>query len=306
MNKIKKIIIIAAIFVLTAALIPYLIFKSRSVVLIVSEENFITYYGEDRMKTELKDISLKLFRPVKTVTVANDAGNDLAALAVTEISANPYCVLFPLRFARAAKYYIEQNPDIPVVILEGRFPENSTPSSYGIGSGESDYFIYKTDIESDFYRAAGAALVLDNGQNGRIAVFLEPNILTQARTAFLQGLNDFEKINNSETVPETLFYTNFSHYSERTDLTCVILAGIGYEFLEKKSKIPLIIFTWLNPLYTPDSTAVIIDDSPYAQVLNAVNLVVAGEKKGKIPSKFQIKNMQDFDKGTLRKLTKTW
>jgi len=306
MNKKNKILIIITAFILFAFLIPYIVYKVRSPILIISEEYFINYYGIERIKNESKQISNKLFRPVLTVPIANEAGDDLTALAVGEFSSNPYCVLFPLRFAGAARFYRDRNPQSKVIILEGRYPENSSPSNFGIGDNKADYFIYKTDIERDFYKAAGAALLIDNKQNGKIIVFITPNLLLQARTAFFEGLNDFKNLFNSESIPEAYFYTDFSHYYDITDLSCIIYAGIGTEFLEKKTDIPSILISWLNPLYVPDSTAVIIEDSPWAQVEKAVKMLENGEENGKIPSKFHFINMQKFDSKTLRKMIKTW
>jgi len=307
MKKKIIILIIITVFILTAFLVPYLIFINKAPVLIVSDEGFISYYGVKRIKKEALKISLNLFRPVKTVSVANDAGSDLAALAVSEISAQPYCALFPLRFAGAAKYYREKNPQIPVVILEGRYPENANPSSFSLGNNTSGYFIYKNDVESDFYKAAGAALIIDKGQNGKIAVFIEPGILTQARTAFLQGLKDFKELFNIEIGPESLFFSDYSSFYERNDISCAVVTTIGIEFVDRRTvNIPIILFSWIEPLYAPDNAVIIIDDSPLAQVKKAVSMVEAGEEKGKIPSKFQFIKMKNFDKETLRKLTKTW
>jgi hypothetical protein len=250
-------------------------------VLIVTEESFIGLYGENRLKKEASRSSFALFRPIKTVTVANDAGEDVVPFAVSALSSKPFCVLFPLRFAHSAKLYHEENPQIPVVLLEGMFTESEYPSASYLGSDISGYFIYKTDISADFYRAGRVAAAFDNAENGRFVVFLQPSIRNLAKEAFQRALND---IGNQR---ETLFFTSFSQYSEISDIFCVVLAGNGTEYLEKKTGVPVIFFTWLDPSLMPSDVFLTVNDSPWAQVDQAVKLVKTGETRGLIRSNFQ-------------------
>lgn len=312
--KTKFIYLAILAFLVLTALIMLFSFHARSPVLIVTEESFIGLYGQKRIQDEAFRASLSLFRPVRTVIVANDAGDDITALAVREISDQPFCVLFPSRFIRAARFYREQNPQIPVVILENR-SQNTF-----VGSDNPDFFTYKTDIENDFYRAGVVAaaiasvttpagsqnraesaltdLAADNEQNRRIVVFAEPNIMPQAREAFLLAINDLEK------PPETRFFTSFSQFSDSPDIKCVVIAGTGFEFLDRKSGVPVIYFTWLDPFLVPADVVVIVNDSPWAQVVRAVRMINAGEDSGIIPSKFYVLDRKKFDRGTLRKITK--
>jgi len=294
----RKILAISAGAVL-AALIPLLVFHARAPVLIVTEQSFIGLYGKDRIRDEASRSSFALFRPVKTVAVANDSSDDIVPFAIAEVSSKPFCVIFPLRFARPARLYHEQNPEIPVVLLEGRFPDNSTPSEFAIGSGGSDgYFIYKTDINADFFRAGVAAAALDEGKNGSIVVFLDSRIQRQAREAFMEAINELEN------PLEARFFTSFSQFYDISDISCVVAAGSGAEYLEKKAGVPVILFSWLNPSLIPSDVVLVVNDSPWAQVLGAVKMVKSGEKQGRIRSKFELQKNKKFDRGTLRKLHK--
>jgi hypothetical protein len=359
--KIKHVKLAIIIFVAIAVSIVPIIFFSRSPVLIVTEELFTDFYGEQRIRSETIRSSLALFRLVKTVVVANDAGSDIISLAVSENSARPYCVIFPLRFARAARIYREQNPQIPVVILEGRFSAREPSFDFGINDDNSGFFVYKTDIENDFYRVGILAAAIArasrnaavnnnsdentdqpppdpqqtarpavaspqiNRENEIIAVFLESNIHLQAREAFLRGINDHntqqtahstgrnrqnEEIESgNENIPpsrpiETLFFTSFPQFSERRPLSCVVIAGVGVEYFERKDDVPAIFFTWLDPFFLPFDVAVVVNDSPWVQVVHAVRKVAAGETSGFIPSNFFIMDRKKFDRGTLRKIQK--
>jgi len=284
LNLYKIPLIITAGLVL-AFLTLFILFQLRSPVLIVSEDTFNAFYGIKRIKAEILPDSIAMFRRIKMITVVNDAGEDIVPHAITEVSSHPYCVLFPLRFTRSARLYKEQNPDIPVILLEGRNSENTT---------EFD-FIYKTDIEDDLNKAGLAASLI--ATEGKIAVFLEINAENQGRDAFLMGLSEGKAL-------DTFFYNNYSSYKQISDLSCAVLAGTGGEFIEGNAEIPVIIISWLDPGYFPSNVVMIINDSPLAQAREAVRLFSAGEKEGLIRSKIHVQNSKIIDRKLLRKIQK--
>jgi len=290
-----KILIIAAVFVLAAAVL-LLIFFSRSPVLIVTDQSSVLLYGASRSRWEMIRSSLVLFRRVRAVAVVDDAGDDILQFAIADVSEKPFCVLFPLRFARAMRFYREQNPEIPVVLLEGRYPEWANPAFYAIGDIMDDFFIFKTDIACDFYFAGLAAAALDNGKNGKIAVFLESSFQTEAQEAFLRALNDLEK------QLETTFFTSFAQYLEMPDISCVVIAGAGVDFFENSSGIPVIFFTWLDPPLIPVDVAMVFNDSPWTQTVDAVRMVSSRMATGLIPSKREILPTNGVDRNILKKL----
>jgi hypothetical protein len=282
---------------LLVMVIPFIVFKARSPVLIVTDMSFIPLYGEARVRRETMKSSLALFRQIHIVLIADDAGDDIVQYAIAEVSPSPYCVIFPLRFAQAARIYRQGNPHIPVVILEGK---SGAGTALGlVGGNPNDYFIYRTDIDAEFFRAGLAAAALSMETHGRIAVFLETGIQTQGRQAFLRGLNSIE------IPPETLFFTSFSQFNEAPDLVCVVLAGAGVEYLEREAGVPAIFFTWIDPLLVPIDVVLIIDDSPWAQAVEAVRMVTARIMSGQIQSKYHIINVKNIDRRALRKIQKS-
>ena len=280
----KKPLIIAAGLMLVI-LTPFICFQTRSPVLIVSEDAFNSLYGEKRIKTEILLDSLAMFRKIKMVTVANDAGEDIVPHAISEISSKPYCVLFPFRFSRSAKLYKEQNPDIPIILLEGRSTGNVT----GID------IKYKTDLENDLKNAGLAASLI--AVEGKIAVFLENTIEKQGKDAFLTGLGE-------EKASEAHFFTSYSSYRQIQDLSCAVLAGTGGEFMEGNTEIPVIFVSWLDPKFFPVNVVMIINDSPLAQAREAVRLFAAGENEGLIRSKIHVQNSKIIDRKLLREIRK--
>ena len=290
----RKIIFLAVLAgIALAAAVPFIVFHTRSPVLVVADNSFIQLYGKSRIDREASRSSLDLFRPVKTVPAADDSGDDIVQFAIAEVSSRPYCVLFPLRFAGAARLFREENPQIPVVLLEGRSSENRETEVL------SDLFTYRTDIEADFFRMGAAAAAIDGGKNGKIAVFMETQLQTRGKDAFLRAFSDLEE------PPAPLFYASYSQFSGISDLSCVVLAGAGTEYLENFSGVPVVFFTWIDPSLIPNDVVLIVDDSPWAQVPQAIRMAAAGLESGLIKSRFLVLNEKKIGAQALRKIKKT-
>jgi hypothetical protein len=287
-------IIVAASIVLIL-MMPFFIYHVRLPVLIVADNSSVLLYGETRIRSERRRASLALFRKVSAIIVADNASDDIIRFAVSEVSASPYNVIFPLRYMNAARLYRENNPKVPVVLLEGRHSKDIPFSVIDVNS--NDFFIYKTDINTDFQRIGMAASVLDMGKNGKIAVFMDQNIQQQAKDVILQA------VKNMEIPLEIVFFSSFSQFYEIPDLSCAVLAGTGIEFLENNQDIPVILLSWIDLSLLPDNVAIIIDDSPWIQAVHAVRMVKANMTGGLIKSKFII-NKKNINKETLHKLIK--
>jgi hypothetical protein len=296
--KLPKKPILALLAAAFIALLTLIVFFARAPVLAVTDEAFVRLYGQDRIRSESRAASFSLFRRVRTVLIADDAGADIVHIAVSEVSRRPYCVLFPLRFARAARIYSEQNPEIPVVLLEGRYPDSENAIFSSVGINPNDYFVYKTDFDDEFTKAGLVAAAIDNEKNEKIVVFIESHIQIQARTVFLQTLGSINK------PLDTRFFTSFSDFPEISEISCVVLAGEGAEYLEKNSSVPIVFFTWNNPLFMPPEVVLLINDSPMVQTVRAVRMVSAGLKQGKIRSKYTVLKRQNIDTELLRKIVK--
>ncbi|MCL2208639.1 MAG: hypothetical protein FWC19_04770 [Treponema sp.] len=289
--QLKQTAIISASPVIVLFLL-FIIYLSRAPVLIVTDLGFIPFYGEKRIKSESLRSSFFLFRRVKTVGIADDAADEIVQMAVSDISRRPYCVIFPFRFSAAARLYHEQFPQIPVVILEGMHSNDSTVS---VPESEiSNYHVYQTDIEYDFNLAGMAASALNTGNTGQIAIFMESWLQLKAKNSFLDAAG----------TQDISFFTAFIADEGYPDISCVVIAGTGAGILDIKTKTPVILFTWVDPLLLPGNVAVVFNDSPWAQTVQAVKMVSAGITNGKIKSMLKMVNKSKIDRSTLRKLKK--
>ncbi|MDR2942860.1 MAG: hypothetical protein LBV17_09745 [Treponema sp.] len=292
-----KTVIIAASLV-SFALVILIAFLARPPVLLVTEVSFAELYGAKRLRLETAHSSLVLFRRVKSVAIADDAGNDIVLTAIEGASSKPFCVIFPVRYVQVARSYREKKSGIPVVLMEGRYAGEENPSAFAIGDNTEDYFIYKTDISSDFYRAGLASAILDDGKNERIAVLLESGVQTQAKEAVSKALNDAGK------PLQTSFFTSYSQFTSNQGFSCVVLAGIGADYLDKYADIPVIFFTWINPELIPKDIIIVFNDSPWVQTVPVVRMVKSGMIKGQIPSKIMIMGGKGIKRGIVHKLRK--
>jgi len=300
-NRKKLIIIIIVTFALIL-IISAVIYFARSPALLVTEQSFISLYGIERFRNDINRVSFSLFRQVKIVEVANDAGDDIVQFAVSDVCEKPFCVFFPRRFARSANFYSEQNPGIRVAVLEGKYPE---PSS--LNADNENFFNYRTDLESDFYKAGIVAAIFADNLNGNIAVLIEPEQNSAygfiAREAVLRGISD-HCLASKVPVHEAFFYTNSAGIPENAEISCVVIAGTGWEFLDKRKNIPVIMFTWLDPFVVPSDVVMVIDDSPAAQIRQAAAFISAGKTDERIPSKFYVFNRSFYDRGIFLKIKK--
>ncbi|MDR2094912.1 MAG: hypothetical protein LBP76_05260 [Treponema sp.] len=293
MGKWGKKLFIAAGLVLAAAL-GALVFFTRAPVLVVTDESFDILYGKLRVWESLIRTSLRLWRPVAAVRVAENAGADMVAFALEEVATGrerDTPVLVPYRYHAGAARYSAQNSHAPVAVLEGRGARTETGSA-----ASSGVLSIGTDSVSDLYRAGGAAAVLAG--EGRVLFFHDRNLTEREREAFLQGLRD------NSYGGEPVFLAPGSEYAALDDVSCAVLSAPAASFLDKYTDIPLILFSWTDPAFTPSNVYIIFDDSPWALAAGAVKRIESGERSGggSLPSRILFPRGRIAEAEVLRKL----
>jgi hypothetical protein len=271
----------AGLFALCAApLVLVAVFFIRSPVLLVTDASFEDLYGRGRSRRKRLELSLGLFRRLKTVEIAGDAGADLAAFAAEAALSSPYCVLFPYRYYQGAIRYARRFPGVPVAVLGGRVRD---------GAGIPGFI--STDTAADFYRAGLCAAVL--APEGAVLVLGEPS--PAEREAFLEGLR-------------ARGYGGMPRYAGGSDDTplradCVVIAGPGSFPFARFTRAPSVLFSWVDPGLTPGECTVIFDDSPWALAKAAVKMAVRGDF-GPLPSEVLVLEGRIAEKGVLQNLKK--
>ncbi|MDR1307334.1 MAG: hypothetical protein LBK74_07150 [Treponema sp.] len=254
----------ALAFVIAAALAGT-VFLCRRPVVLVGDRAFNLVYGEKRSRTRQLALSVLLFRPVRTVTLAGGAGPDLAAQAAAGRSRRPYGVFFPYRYREGARRYLRDRPGAPVVVLGGRPQDNRAE---GPGEGPEPLWLY-TDTLTDMYRAGAIAGVLaGEGTPG-----LYRDGLSEAeRAAFSRGLDR----------------EGFLFSGPVRDAACVVLGGRGDEYFLEETTAPLVLFTWTDPALVPRTAAAVFDDSPWTQLRAGLEMLKKGEAEGRVPSEIRV------------------
>jgi hypothetical protein len=236
------------------------IFFLRSPVLVVTDITFYQLYGTLRFRQRGIMNSLELFRRVIPVVIAENAGPELAAFAVEGASRSARAVLFPYRYLEGARFYKDRNPDIPVLVMG----VSSGSSRRGEeNSADAALVFVTTDTVSDLYRAGLCAALLMGETRG--ALLFSDGILSEAhREAFREGL----RFQGFWEAP--VFADLSGDYSSFSNIGCVVVAGPAASFFERNHRIPIILFSWLDPALTPRTVKLIFDDSHWALAAEAL------------------------------------
>jgi hypothetical protein len=230
------------------------VYLARRPLVIVMDDAFLSLYGEKRADTKRRLLCATLFRRVQFAVIALNAGRDEAGLAVRAAAKDPYLVLFPQRYLESAERYAlaaresgAQNKSRIVVLESG--------AGGGVYIGEAESM--RIDRETDLYRAGRCAAILARGQ--AVAFFYQGALPEPYKEAFADGLVSA----GNDTEPLFYRYTETLRRPEETG--CIVLfSAINASAYEVPRNTPVILFSWMNPQYTPNGVQVVFDDSPLA------------------------------------------
>ncbi|MDR0495168.1 MAG: hypothetical protein LBG95_06040 [Treponema sp.] len=313
--------LIALILIAAAFVVSLLLFFLRAPVLVLTDESFAVLYGLPHLKLQQASASWALFRRIKPVMIADGAGPDIVILAIAEASKQPWCVLFPRNHALAATRFHEQFPEIPIALLSGLIPASDMPSPDGF------LCVYGTDRETDLYRAGIFAGILGNAPLKSAKQTEKPEgktekqekiaeapqkpvqktyILWQDR--FVQGKERelfSTGLGERDPEPTVIFANSANDISDINKISCAVLTGAGIEYMEKNPRMPVILFSWLDPALAARELAVLFDDSVWALAVPAARMAAAKQAEGKIPSKPLIFSGKIGDNDIIRSLKKS-
>jgi hypothetical protein len=273
-------IIIAAIPLLGAG-----IFFSRSPILMVSDPFFDALYGRWKTLEKQAVLSFRFFRPVKPVSMGENAEQDMVPFGVEAASARPYCVLFPFRYDEGARRYVRLHPEVPSAVVGGRLPPS--PEEAGLR-------FFGTDTVLDMYRAGLCAAVFVRSE-GEVFVFPDPYVSGADRDAFLEGLRA------GGYTKEPLYMSAYTDLSSRTGVS-VVMTGTPPSFLEGGTRIPVILFSWMDPAVSSGDVKIVFDDSPWALASEAVKSLGQGGEGRALPSKISVLGRKIQEKALAREI----
>lgn len=260
------------VFILTG------VFFLRSPVLVVTDASFYLIYGSQRFNRAVTRNSFALFRRLIPVTVAENAAPDVISLIVEGASRSPRAVIFPHRYASAALFYSTRHPQTPVLVMWGR---NPLPPAF---DESTNLALVPTDRASDLHRAGASAAVL--ARETQEVLFLTdeafdgavPDSQGQYRQTFTAGLRA------QGFTGEPVFLEAHVQHASYTDIGCVVIAGPASDFLERNLDIPVILFSWIDPAFTPRAVRIIFNDSPLVLAPPALRAFSQGERVIFVPS----------------------
>jgi hypothetical protein len=270
------------------------VFMIRSPVLVVTDPSFNLLYGSTRTLLKQAETSARLWRRVLGVRMAESAGFDVVAVMVKEAARAPHAVVFPYRYAAAARRYQEDNPQTPTIILLGRMESDREESD----REESGARVFRTDGELDYYRAGLCAAVLGTGGGDVVPVYEDGQTTAADEEAFAAGLSE------GGSGSEPLYLAPGAEYTAWQNVSSAVAVGLAVRLFEQNVTVPVLLFSWIDPERTSRSVKLVFDDSPWAQVLPAVRAVERGETGGSLPSAIAIPSGRITDRETVEKVMK--
>jgi hypothetical protein len=226
-------------------------FLSRPPALILSDAGFDALYGPRRTLFRQTGLSLRLFRRVKRILVAEDANPEATVFALEEGAAAPWAVLGHSRYQRGLDLYARQYPDVRVILIR----EDSPPDPAEAAPGPESVFI---DTRLNSWRAGRCAAMLAGEGSGEILVFQDRQDFPVNQEAFLAGLRE----ENGALIPRYL--SGSADYSSWDEVRCVVIGGPGDLYFNRSGEIPALLFTWMDPALSPRGVKITGDDSPWA------------------------------------------
>ena len=244
------------LIILLAFIIIGINFYSRAPVLIVTDQSFISLYGSRRLWFRNVKTSIDLFRRVIPVIVHESSTPELIAISLSASSSSPHAVIFPYRYLEGALFYNEfvSNEgltEIKVFVTGERNILTSLPLD-----------IIQTDLELDFYRAGLVSALYSSGKDVLIASSF--TLQSEYINAFRSGLEKSGFQGAFNVLYEYQDSPNFGN------IGCLLIVGNAASFIIEDPSLPVILFSWMNPSFSPRNVKLIFDDSPWSLAAHAL------------------------------------
>jgi len=278
------------------------IFFGRSPVIFVSDQYFLSLYGEKRTSMDRLEASVRIARQVKLLYPAENSSNAAIAAGVESISNRPYAVFFLYAYNDAAKVYEKNGKNKGqktgrIFVLLNKNPELMT------GDENSSIVYVDNDKETDLYRAGRSAAVLAKGgeadsAGSKIVYVQDIPVSEKLREVFNKGLLD------GSFNGDTGWVGNVGT-ADAEQTGCFVFDGASVTAGQNQT--PVILFSWFSgENYLPDNVKVLFEDSPFyliPEVLRAGDSEIRGNVI-KIPGKFIVFKDRIADKTAAGLLSK--
>ncbi|GHU39585.1 hypothetical protein FACS1894190_05000 [Spirochaetia bacterium] len=240
-----------------------IIFFLRHPVVLVSDEYFSLLYGVKRQHYKIIEQSLEIFRRIKIINIDGDASTDAIVMAVQDVSKKPHCVIFPFRYSNAAVKYSESTAELnSPTVLSGGF--NKRPDNI------RGVFFVSSDYKTDFLRAGicAAQLTTISDDKSVQADLSEKNIFLITPVKFPDGVVDIFTGAVQRVRGNVNIITPKQHDSFTQTPSAGVVCGPASSLINKiiNQNVPLIVYSWLDPTFMPESVKITIDDSVFTQI----------------------------------------
>jgi hypothetical protein len=268
--------LLAAVVFLFALIFTLL---ARRPVVLVGDRYFTELYGRTREQAKILELSVLLLRRVRPFLIEEAGANTEIADALRRQFKNPYCVVFPYRYASAASVYAEDAP-WPVFVLEERNLNRPV-------TGNACYI--PTDWTADFFRAGFFSARLaragsladaagDTAENPppsdaekTILLLSQENLLDTAKQAFEAGLKA------GGWNGQNLVASSASSLPLHV-ISSAVLVSSASTFIQNSTGSPCVVFSAVSKQYMPRFVKVALDDSPLGLLAGTVRQAGAARR----------------------------
>jgi hypothetical protein len=221
-------------------------------------------YGLGRTLGAQAGLSLRLFRRVKRVIIAENANPEAMVFAIDEKERRPWAVLGHSRYSQGLDRYARQRADVRVIIIGEESGLSGQLNRPAPAPGEGEAELVFPDAALNSWRLGRCAALLAGETDGTVLVFQDRENFPVEQEAFLAGLRE-------EGENLVLLRLNPSvEYSSWEQVRCVVLAGPSESYLRREQEIPALLYSWLDPALSPSSVRIVADDSPWALASGAL------------------------------------
>jgi hypothetical protein len=284
--------------VLLLVLAASAVFFCRAPALLISDGSFDFIYGAGRTLAGQIGLSLRLFRRVKRVGIAENADPEAMVFAIEEKEKRPWAVLGHSRYSRGLGQYARQRTDVRVIVAgEDPGPAGRADRS-GAAPGEGGPELVFPDVRLNSWRLGRCAALLAGETEGMVLVFQNGQNFPVQQEAFLAGLRE----ENANLLP--LYLSPSSDYSSWEQVRCVVLGGGAEAYFSRVRDIPALLYSWMDPALSPSSVKLICDDSLWALACQALRVPAGDSPYRTVPAAFTVLRGRVGDSALRAKLKK--
>jgi hypothetical protein len=245
-------------------------FFVQAPVILVSDNYFTEIYGARFEQIRRLETAFKIRKNVKIVRIQDNTDALSIIEAIEHTSGRPAAVFFPFAYSDAAENYArlnaEKNLSTKTFVFLDRNPVPKT---------DTPLYYVRNDTDIDFHRAGACAGLLARERLETLEA--APDKRETIYFICTVPLNPADQESFAEGIKESGFKGGLDFvngYESRgwDNAAAVVAYGPAAAFFQAQVDVPAVLFSWYNNVsYMPANIKVLVDDSPYYMIPQALS-----------------------------------